>query len=229
MAYKSVLTILLMLTLCCIFCPLTSAKQTLPTDQSNPDNTLKYFGYYSNSSFVIGKNDCTLLFTNSSHYKQKTIQQDGYTHYKSTPTITTIIDYIFMESPQFDSNPYSYSSIYLNIKGNGLILNREQIAYERRLTAAEIKQHQEPYTQNEVNSNLNTLPDEVIIGKSPGANKQFGVFIDLKTLKKLAPELKNNFKWISTSLAISGYPSFEWVDTIYEPLQQPTKTDKKQK
>jgi len=210
-----------------MFCPLTSAKQTLPTDQSNPDNDLNYFGYYSNPSSVTGNDDCTLLFTNSSHYNEETIQQDGYTHYKSTPTITTIIDYIFMESPQFDSNPYAYSSIFLNIKGNGLILNREEIAYERRLTAVEIEQYkyQEPYTQNEVNSNLNTLPDEVIIGKSPGTYTQFGVFIDLKTLKKLAPELENNFKWISTSLSISGYPTFEWVDTIYEPLQQPTKTE----
>ena len=125
-----------MLTLCCIFCPLTSAKQTLPTDQYNPDNNPK--DLFNSTPFVTGNDRCTLLFTNSSHYKEKTIQQDNYTYYKSAPTTTTIVDYIFMESPRLISN--SYSSVYLNIKGNGWILNREQIAYSRPLTIIEIKQ-----------------------------------------------------------------------------------------
>jgi len=222
MAYKSVLIILLMLTLCCIFCPLTSAKQTLPVNKSNPDNNLK--DLFNSTPFVIGNNDCTRLFTNSSHYKEKTIQQDNYTYYKSTPTTATIIDYIFMQSPQLISNPYA--TIYLNIKGNGWILNREQIAYSRPLTIIEIKQDQEQkksYMQDEVNSTLNKLLDEFIIKKSPGTDIPIGVFINLKTLKKLAPEIKNNFNWISTYVYYDDSNGY-WLDTIYEPLQQPTKT-----
>jgi hypothetical protein len=164
-------------------------------------------------------------FINSPHYTEKTIQIDGYTYYKTNPDLETILDYIFTQPPQLINNPNS--QIYLNIKDNGRFLNREVIAYSRKLTPDEINWYyntHQLYTQNEIATKLHCsnahLPDEILIAKTPGTDNQLGVFIKTETLKRLELGLTSNFKWISTynENKNSGYWFGNgWLDTIYEP------------
>jgi hypothetical protein len=169
---------------------------------------------------IFGQNTINSYSTNfltTQHYNEKTTQKDGYTYYITKPNLSTILDYIFTQSPQLLNNPNS--KIYLN---------REPIAYSKNLQPNEIRQ---PYTitidniikyRNHIIPEIR-LPKQLLIAKTPGTDNQIGVFIDLETLNQLEPEIStHDFKWISTynyNKDDSHWftTSNGWIDTIYEP------------
>jgi len=189
--------ILLLITLACI-CPIVNATQTIP--------------------LII--EPTTLNFIDSQHFKEKTIQIDGYTHYISQPDLKTIIDYIFTQSPTLLNQ--HRTQIYLNIKDHGFILNREVIAYSRYLKYIEdedkefpiIDLNQTPTTLSidEIIKQKNTLPSQLLIAKTTGLDIPIGVYINLNMINQLEPELPSKFKWIST------YSNSKrlWLNTIYK-------------
>ena len=188
----------------------------------------KYPDYSINP--IFGQETLTKYSTQfilSQHYNQYITKKQDTLYYKNTPNITTIIDYIFTQTPQLINNPYS--KIYLNIRDNGYLLNREVITYSKELTPDEIIQYQDTIsfpTQKSIATNLHSLPNkDILIEKTPENNKQIGVFINTKNLKKLEPKLESQFYWIST-YNINKDDSYwfstsnGWLDTIYE-IKQP--------
>lgn len=165
-------------------------------------------------------NSYSTYFLTTQHYIEKTTQKDEYTYYITKPNLSTILDYIVTQSPQLLNKPNS--KIYLNLKDQGLFLNRELIAYSKKLQSNEIK----PPYQNPIDTIItykNDLPKKLLIAKTPGTDNQIGVFIDLETLNQLEPDISSYFKWISTYNCNRDGSRFcesftGWSDTIYEPI-----------
>jgi hypothetical protein len=204
----TLMLLLIALTLTCI-CPIVNASPTIPPNPTDPNN--------NQTIYPTNKNMYSPQFLDSQHFKEKTTQIDGYTHYISQPDLKTILDYIFTQSPTLLNS--SKSEIYLNIKDHGSILNREVIAYAEYI---EPEQPQEPTTLSidEIIKQKNTLPSQLLIAKTSRDDTPFGVYINLDTINQLEPELPAKFKWIST------YSKFKkiWLDTIYkqpEPKPEP--------
>jgi hypothetical protein len=200
----TLMLLLIALTLTCI-CPIVNASPTIP--------------------LII--EPTTLNFLDSQHFKEKTTQIDGYTHYISQPDLKTILDYIFTQSPTLLNQ--HRTQIYLNIEDHGFILNREVIAYSRYLKYIEdednefpiIDLNQAPTTLSidEIIKQKNTLPSQLLIAKTTGLDIPIGVYINLDTINQLEPELPAKFKWIST---YSNSKSL-WLNTIYKkpkPIEQ---------
>jgi hypothetical protein len=204
----TLMLLLIALTLTCI-CPIVNASPTIPPNPTDPNN--------NQTIYPTNKNMYSPQFLDSQHFKEKTTQIDGYTHYISQPDLKTILDYIFTQSPTLLNS--SKSEIYLNIKDHGSILNREVIAYAEYI---EPEQPQEPTTLSidEIIKQKNTLPSQLLIAKTSRDDTPFGVYINLDTINQLEPELPAKFKWISTYSQnrkpndISRY--VEWIDTVYK-------------
>ena len=154
-------------------------------------------------------------FLISKNTLKNTIHKTGKFYYTTKPDITTIFNYIFDESNQLINTPES--SIYLNLDNHGTFLNREKIAYSRKLDPND---NTTPETSkiNTIIKKKNSLPQQLLINRTPGTYNPIGVFIDLEKINALENEIKSlDFGWISTY----NYKQAGWIDTIWGPTYTP--------
>jgi hypothetical protein len=178
-------------------------------NQQFPDKTINKI--YGNKKLE----QYTPEFLISKHTRQYTIQKTGKFYYTSKPDITTIFKYIYEQSNQLINTPES--SIYLNIDKHGIFMNREKIAYSRKLNPDD-NTIPETSTINTIIKKKNSLPQQLLIKKTTGTYNPVGVFIDLEKINALENEIKSlDFGWISTY----NYKQDRWVDTIWGPTYTP--------
>jgi hypothetical protein len=143
---------------------------------------------------------------------------NGYLYYTTTPTLTHILEYPFIEKSKLAANP-TYN-VYLNLAGHGWLDNNEPITVTRRINPTDTPTKLTPKEIakqfiTDITTNTNSLPDNLLIEKSADY-PTYGLFIDIGKLKQLCPEIQTReFKRIST------YSKTKIWNTIWGPTYHP--------
>jgi hypothetical protein len=145
---------------------------------------------------------------------------DNDLYYTTTPTLTHILEYIFIEKPELTTN--LTCKVYLNLAGHGWLNNDEPITVTRRINPTDTPTKLTPkgiakQIITDITTNKTSLPDNLLIYNSE--DHPYGLFIDIGKLKELYPEIQTRkFKWIST------YSIFTTWNTIWGPTYHPNYT-----